>query len=806
MTPERWRRLQDVFHGAAGLDPVKRPAFLDGACAGDAELRREVEDLIASSRDAEELPDQVMRAASAALGSAPPMGTRAGPYRIIGELGQGGMGRVFLAMRDDDQFQRRVAVKVAHAAQAPELISRFRSERQILAALDHPNMARLLDGGTTEEGVPYLVLEYVEGEPIDRYCDAQQLPVPDRLQIVRAVCGAVQYAHQSLVVHRDLKPANVLVTPDGTAKLLDFGIAKLLKPELLGQTPLLTSALHRPMTPDYASPEQVRGEPVTTATDVYSLGVLLYELLTGCRPLRSEGCSPTEFQRIVSEVEPEPPSAAALWPAERAGGRTPEERSRSRGTSPEKLRRTLEGDLDNILLMALRKAPSRRYASAEQLADDLRRQLEGLTVRARKDTIRYRTGKFVRRNRYGVGAAAAFFALVAAFGINRAQLARELAEQRDQARQEAATAGRVALVLQDLFRLADPYEEDGPVTGREILDRATERLGSPGQERPEVRTALLDTIGTVYLQRGLYSRAEPLLQEALEERRATLGEDHLDTARSLLHVGELRREQSRPAEAETLLRGVLRTRERLLGARHPGTAEAMQELAVALRDQKNKSAEAESLLRRALALREAGGGDDFELAMTLDRLSEVLDDKDELPEAETAARRALEISQRRPGRPLDTARHLGRLGSVLRRRGELMAAEGLLREALATRIRILGRDHRTVALNLGNLANVLRDRRDLASAEQLYRESIATYQRVAGEDHLGLAAARADFANLLLDQGRLDEAQDLFQRSLAARRRLGGENPLTLASEDGLARVAAARARRRPGRNPPPLS
>jgi serine/threonine protein kinase len=794
MTPERWRRLQDIFHGAEGLDPAEQRRYLDDACAGDAELRQEAEALIASSGEAADLPDQVRQAAAAALGSGPPVGTRTGPYRIVKELGQGGMGRVFLAVRDDDQFQRRVAVKIAHAAQAPELLSRFRSERQILAALDHPNMARLLDGGTTEDGVPYLVLEYVEGEPIDRYCDAQQLPVPERLQIFRAVCAAVHYAHQNLVVHRDLKPANVLVTPDGTPKLLDFGIAKLLKPELLAQAPLLTTALHRPMTPEYASPEQMRGEPVTTVSDVYSLGVLLYELLTGCRPLRLEGQSPTEFQRIVSEVEPERPSAAVLWPAEWADGRTAEERSRSRRTSPEKLRRTLEGDLDNILLMALRKAPARRYASAEQLSDDLRRQLEGLTVRARKDTIRYRTRKFIRRNRYWVGTAAAFFALVAGFGVNRAQLARALAEQRDQARQEAETAQHVALFLQDVFRLADPDEEHGrTVTAREILDRAAERLGPPGQEGPEVHAALLDTIGNVYRHLGLYSRAEPLLQQALDERRATLGEDHLDTALSLLHMGELRREQSRPVEAETLLRSALRTRERLLGAQHLGTAEALEALGVALRDQR-KSGEAESLLRRALALREAAGNGP-DVASTLDRLAEVLDDKGELAEAESLTRRALEISRRRPGDHLDIARYLGRLGTILRRRGELKAAEAPLREALATRARLLGPDQPIVAFNLNNLANLLRDRGELASAEPLYRQSIGIYERVVGEEHLGLAAVRADLADLLVREGRLDEAEELFRRSLDARRRLGDENPLTLASQDGLARVAAARSR-----------
>jgi serine/threonine-protein kinase len=794
MTPERWRLLEEIFHGATGLDAAERPAYLDDACAGDADLRQEVEALIDSSRDAASLPDQVLKAASAVLGAAPPMGTRAGPYRIVSELGQGGMARVFLALRDDDQFQRRVAVKIAHAAQSPELLSRFRSERQILAALDHPNLARLLDGGTTEDGVPYLVLEYVEGEPIDRYCDAQELPVQERLQVFRAVCGAVQYAHQNLVVHRDLKPANVLVTPDGTPKLLDFGIAKLLKADLLGRAPLLTSVLNRVMTPEYASPEQVRGEPVTTATDVYSLGVLLYELLTGCRPLRLEGQGPTDLQRIVSEVEPEPPSAAVLWPAERADGRTAEQRSRSRGTSPGKLRRMLAGDLDNILLMALRKAPARRYASVEQFADDVRRHLEGLPVRARKDTIRYRTRKFIRRNRYWVGTAAAFFALVAGFGINRAQLARELADERDQARQEAATAQRVALVLQDLFRLADPYEQDGTVTGRAILDRAAERLGAPGPERPEVRAALLDTIGNVYRQRGLYSRAEPLLQQALEERRAALGEDHLDTARSLLHMGELRREQGRPAEAETLLRGALGALERVLGAQHPDTAETLEALGVALRDQR-KSAEAEGFLRRALAIREATAGHGPEVASTLDRLAEVLDDAGELPEAEAVIRRALEISRRRPGDHLDTARYLGRLGAILRRRGELAAAEPLLREALDTRIRLLGRDHPIVALNLGNLASLLRDRGEHVSAEQLYRQSIGIYQQVVGEDHLGLAAVRADLADLLVEKGRLDEAEELFERSLAARRQLGEEHPLTLASREGLARVAAARSR-----------
>jgi serine/threonine-protein kinase len=790
---DRWRRLEEVFHAAVGLDPAERAVYLDQACSGDSRLRQEAEALVASSYEAADLAEEVHRAASAVLAEGPPVGARLGPYRIVKELGQGGMGRVYLGLRDDDQFQRRVAVKVAHDAQEPELLSRFRSERQILAALDHPNMARLLDGGTTEEGMPYLVLEYVEGEPIDRYCDARQLTVAERLRLFGAVCAAVHYAHQNLVVHRDLKPANVLVTSEGTPKLLDFGIAKLLKPELLAQAPLLTTGLHRPMTPAYASPEQVRGEAVTTASDVYSLGVLLYELLTGCRPLRLEGQSATGIQRITSEVEPEPPSKAVLRGPADAEGRTAEERSLPRGASPQRLRRALEGDLDNIVLMALRKAPTRRYASAEQLAEDLRRHLEGLPVRARKDTIRYRTGKFVRRHFYSLGTAAAFFAMAGGFGVNRAQIARDLAHERDEARREAETAGRVASFLQDVFRLADPDVEQRPtVTAREILDRAVNRLGSQGKDRPEVQAALLDTMGDVYRTLGLYSRAAPLLEEALAKRRATLGESHVDTARSLLHLGELRAEQSRSAEAEELVRRAVSVREGLLGTDQPDTAEALSALGVVLRNE-GKRAEAESVLRRALSLYEAALPEGPEVADTFYRLAQVLDDKGELPQAEALARRALEIARRRSGEHADTARYLARLGAVLRREGELEAAEPPLREALAIRRRLFGDTHPAVALSLNHVANLVRDRGQLEAAEPLYRESIDTYQRAVGDDYLGLAAARSDLGELLVEKGRLDEAEEVYRRSLETRRRLGDDNPLALVSRDGLARVAAAR-------------
>jgi eukaryotic-like serine/threonine-protein kinase len=328
------------------------------------------------------------------------VGTRLGPYRLVEEIGHGGTSRVYRASRDDDPWHRRVAVKIADGA-CPEAAGRFRSERRILAALDHPNIVQLLDGGVTEEGVPYLVLEYIEGEPITRYCNARRLGIEGRLQIFRALCAAVHYSHQNLVVHCDLKPGNVLVTPDGRAKLLDFGIATLLEPDL--PTPASPLAMGvRPLTPDYASPEQFRGESLTTASDVYSLGVLLYELLTGCRPLRLDG-QWFAFERLVGEVEPEPPSDAALWPAKDPSRGTPEKRSHERGTTPERLRHLLAGDLDNITMAALRKAPAGRTSSAEQLAGDLRRASDRLALRAPNDTLCYRLREFVRRSRRGVG-------------------------------------------------------------------------------------------------------------------------------------------------------------------------------------------------------------------------------------------------------------------------------------------------------------------------------------------------------------------------------------------------------------------
>lgn len=414
MTPERWQQIKEVFQSAAECAPETREAFLCAACAKDELLREEVEALLLSDEAAHSFIEQSPLALAydvlSNVTAAVMIGRRLGSYRITAEISRGGMGVVYLAVRDDDEYQKRVAIKIIkRGIDTDEVLRRFRHERQILANLEHPNIARLVDGGNTD-GLPYFVMEYIDGDPIDEYCDKKRFSTTERLKIFRTVCSAVHYAHQNLVIHRDLKPSNILVTAEGTPKLLDFGVAKLLHPEGDAETATHTALALRLMTPEYASPEQVRGGPITSASDVYSLGMLLYELLTGHRPYRLNSRWPLEIAQAVCEVEPEKPSTVVNRIEEVSNGEkgmalTPESVSRTRDGELEKLRRRLQGDIDNIVLMALRKEPERRYASVEQFSEDIRRHLEGLSVSARKERLAYGLAKFIQRNRTRVTAA-----------------------------------------------------------------------------------------------------------------------------------------------------------------------------------------------------------------------------------------------------------------------------------------------------------------------------------------------------------------------------------------------------------------
>src|ERR1041385_1906001 len=396
MTPERWRQVEEIFQAALDLSPDDRKRYVSDVCREDSDLRRDVESLLSQYDSAGELLDEpaygnteLSVLESFVEEKDPMLGRRLGAYRIEKEIGRGGMGAVYEAPRADNEFNKRAAIKLVKRGMDTDFIlRRFRKERQILAALDHPHIAGLLDGGTTEDGLPYFVMEYIEGQPLYSYCDTHQLNVTERLKLFRAICDAVHYAHQKQVVHRDIKPSNVLVTSEGVPKLLDFGIAKLLNPQIAGDiTHDPTATAMRLMTPEYASPEQVQGAPTTPSTDVYSLGVLLYELLTGHRPYRLVNRAPHEIARVICEESPTPPSviitrAEDLLPSFFAGDEvtTLKQLYTTRGGTLESIRRALVGDLDNIVMQALRKEPEWRYQTAAELRDDITRYLEGRPV------------------------------------------------------------------------------------------------------------------------------------------------------------------------------------------------------------------------------------------------------------------------------------------------------------------------------------------------------------------------------------------------------------------------------------------
>ncbi len=501
MTRERFGRAKDLFLAVVELAPEQRGAWLLEQCPDDLELRRDVESLLAATAaGGEGLDRAVAEELAGALGEdagdpgALPSGRRVGPYQIVREIGCGGMGRVYLALRADDAYTSQVALKVVKRGMDTEfIIERFRKERQILAGLEHPNIARLFDGGTTADGLPYLVMEYVEGEHLLDYCSQRELTTVARLELFRTLCSAVAYAHSHLVVHRDIKPGNILVTPGGVPKLLDFGVAKLLEPEALltdGGDHTLTAAVNRILTPEYASPEQVRGERITTASDVYSLGVLLYELLTGRRPYRCHGRAPDEIARAVCEEEPQRPSSAVVnRAAEVSGGDgeataspAPEPSRRRWDGHHDKLRRALRGDLDTIVMTALRKEPERRYPSVQAMSEDIRRHLEGHPVLARNDTFVYRSGKFIRRHRVGVAAAALLVATLLGGFVTTAWEARVARAER--ARAERRFNDVRALANSLLFEVHDAIKDlAGATPARQLLvKRALQYLDGLARE------------------------------------------------------------------------------------------------------------------------------------------------------------------------------------------------------------------------------------------------------------------------------------------------------------------------------------
>ncbi len=770
---DRFAELDRLFAEVLALPEAERPAFLDRIGDEDADLRVHLEGLL------EELEETAIVEVQAADlltelpampvdPSAVAMQQTVGPYRLVRELGYGGMGTVFLAERADDTFEQQVALKVVRHVASSELLRRFHYERQVLAKLQHPNIARLVDGGATPEGLPWFAMEYIDGKPLDVYCDENALSIDDRLLLFEEVCEAVQYAHQHLVIHRDLKPGNILVTNDGRVKLLDFGIAKLLAED--DQVPMMTVTWTgmQLMTPAYASPEQMSGQTVTTASDVYALGVLLYELLTGQRPFDLAGQARRAMEDLVLHAEPKKPSTVigeTTGTADATAHATA--RATTRSTAPQRLRQRLAGDLDTICLKALRKEPQRRYQSAEQLGADLRAHLAGMPVSARKPTLQYRVSKFARRNRAALFTVATVLMLVTGLiGFYTFRLATE----RDRATLEADKATQIKDFVVDLFDAADP-DRDEPATARDLLDEGATRIETELTDQPEVRAEMMTVMGELNHKLGDYDQAEALLEDAFATRRAVFGEQHPLVAASLYELAVNRRYQGRYADADSLHRVALALRRSLLPDDASDIMRSTNELGLVAWSLGNY-AEAEVMHRETLERRRAmPNTDPLAIATSLNNLGLALTYQNRPAEAKPLYEEALAIRRAEQGSEhSEVARLYNNLALASSWEGDDVTAEQHYRTALDIRLKRFGEEHPLVASSQLNLAVALDNQRKDDEAELLYRASLEMRRKLLGEAHNLTLVSQSYLAGFLIYQAQYTEAATLIRAALTHQR------------------------------------
>ena len=778
---DRWQRIEHVLDMALEREPEHWPAVLDDACAGDPALRAEVESLLRRVGTIQRFLDAPPRLAAESLiaevdeasdrAAANDDGRRLGAYRLVREIGRGGMSRVFLAERADAEFEQQVAVKLLRAGLDSDIDhARFGAERQILATLNHPNIARLLDAGATEDGQPYVVLEHIDGEPIDDYCERRGLDLAARVELFLTVCTATQHAHRNLIVHRDLKPSNILVSVDGAVKLLDFGLAKLLEPGLGGDA-RLTRTGQRWMTPEYAAPEQIRRAPVTTLTDVYQLGVVLYELVTGQLPFVEDTLETLED--AILHRDPVAPSAVVA------------------ATDPRRSK-LLRGDLDAIILKALRKQSDERFASAEAMGDDLRRYLTGHPVLARRNTAGYLARRFIRRHRMETVAVVGISAsLVAGLALSAMQ-ARHAREERDRAEAASRESKVVTNFLMGLFQASDPAETRGDtLTAGELVRRAATRVEALHAE-PADQARMLEVIGQLYQSLGRSEDAYAAFERALDLRRRARGPDGLEVAGTLLQLADPLIGLGRYAAADSAVHQALSIQERHLGLANPTVAATFHQMAV-VSAYRHRLAAAEAYERRAVAIRErALGLDDSLSADSHLSLGGVLQREGRTADAEREYRRAL-VSYEGAAVP-DLARvadAVAHIAYVLDGRPERDGeAELWYRRALALRERAYGNGHPMVAAAMSDLSEFLSRHGKSAEAITLARQHLEIMRRVYGAEHPIVAGALSASGTSLYQAGRLTEAEPLFRQAIAMNVRLHGPDDLHVAGvEVNLARL-----------------
>jgi non-specific serine/threonine protein kinase/serine/threonine-protein kinase len=771
MTGDRERLAEEIFQEAVDLPPGRRAAHLTHRCGGDPELQQEVEDLLRHHDDAAGfLEEPALTPAAPAVDDPPP--DAIGPYRILQPLGEGGMGAVYLAQQEEP-LRRQVALKIIKPGMdSREVVSRFEAERQALALMDHPGIARVYEAGTTERGRPYFVMEYVPGVPITDYCDRERLDVRSRIRLLIRVCEAIQHAHQRGVIHRDLKPSNVLVTvePDGVRpKVIDFGVAKATAPELSGFS-FVTSHGQVLGTPEFMSPEQARltGADVDTRTDVYSLGMLLYLLLTGTLPFSSEELRRLGLEAMLRRIRED----ESTRPSDRlaTAGHDVAEAARARRVAPDRLPRILRGDLDWIVMMALEKDRERRYASVSGLAADLTRYLDDEPVSAGPPSASYRLGKLARRHRTVVAFAGIVVLMLVAFAGSMAVQAGRIARERDRANEEATVAREVSDFLFELFEVSDPGHARGEtITAREILDEGAARIEGRFADQPALQGRFQRAIGRVYRTLGLYEDSEPLLVQAVERLQASHGPRHPETLDAKHELAGLYWNEGRFEEAEAIFRECLEARTSALGTGDPETLLTMGDLGLVLWSEARYE-EAEVLLSNALeGLTRALGPEDQEVLDVMNDLGLVYQSQGRYADAEPLAVEAFETRTR-----LEGPDHPHWL------QGHREEAEALWRETLEIRIRVQGEDHQETLRTLGNLTRAVRDPEE---RDRLQLRVVEGSKRSLGEDHPLTLTARFNQAAYHYREGRLAEAEPIFTEVLEARRRvLGAEHPATISS------------------------
>jgi serine/threonine protein kinase len=781
---ERFARLKEILAGALDLPDEERDAYVASACRGDSALREEVDRILAGdpARHAilrsEGLGDLLGRALPTEMPAAEgkPL-DRVGPYRILEPLGEGGMGAVYLA-EQEEPIRRRVALKLIRAGlDTKSVLARFESERQALAVMDHPNIARIFDAGATELGRPFFAMELVRGDPITDFCDRRGLSTRDRLELFTNVCRAVQHAHHKGVIHRDLKPSNILVAEaDGepVPKVIDFGIAKAASAPIAGGT-LMTRQGQLIGTPEYMSPEQTESGAldVDTRTDVYSLGVVLYELLTGARPFdpdRLRGASHAELQRIIREEEPPKPSTKVS-----TGGAGARDVAARHATDVRALARQLRGDLDWIVLKAMEKDRARRYDTANALALDIERYLRDEPVLARPPSATYRFRKFARRNRVGVAiaSAVAFGVVSAAVGLTYALV--ESNRQRAVAERARAESEAVTAFLSGMLSAADPRNRGRDTPVGDLLDTASESIEGEFSSAPQVEAQLRATIGSAYSALGDYGAAEKHLVRALETQKRTLGAEDPRTLTTMNTLGILREHQGRYVEAESLHAGVLAVQRRVLGDGHPATFEAMTNLAADLAGEGRRE-EAVPLLRSAVdGLLRSPGEEDRVTLGAMNNLASLYMDLGRLAEAESLQKRVLAVHRRVLGdedpETLVAVNVLATLYIAQRRPAE---AQPLLEALVAARRRVLGNEHPETLTALNNLASLYFDIGRFGESVALHREVLETRRRLLGPEHPHTLVSMGNLGDAYARNGEAAKGEPLLAEAVRTAARVLG--------------------------------